>query len=86
MLLDLVISYILHKEDAPPDKVRIDGHLTPIQSFEIEDVVRASFDLVNPCIAGATWTRLRIFNQDIIELVAINRLTASFKDIYDARQ
>ena len=79
MLFNLVISYILHKEDATPDKVWIDRYLPAILPFKVEDIIRTPFDLVNPCIVGATGTRLRIFNQDIIELVAINRLTASLK-------
>ena len=68
MLFDLVISNILHKENATSDKVRINRYLTSILSIKIEDVVRTPFDLVNPCVMRSAWTRFRILNQDIVEL------------------
>ena len=78
-LSHLIVLNIFDKENAPSNKIWIDHLATAIFFFEIENIVRSSFDLCYSSKDGTTRARGLFFHQNIIEAVAIDGLTGSFE-------
>ena len=75
----LIFSDPFCQEQAAADKVRENSHLPASCILKVKNIVRPAFDFFNSGKDRATGTRFRIFQQDIIEFIAKNRLGAALE-------